>query len=73
MPVTRSARQEWPQALSATSTHDTKHSEDVRARINVLSEIPDEWERAIWRWHHLTRIGAGRNRKWASSGSERGI
>ena len=46
--------QEWPQALSATSTHDTKHSEDVRARINVLSEIPDEWERAIWRWHHLT-------------------
>ncbi len=45
---------EWPHGLSATSTHDTKRSEDVRARINVLSEIPDEWERAIWRWHHLT-------------------
>jgi (1->4)-alpha-D-glucan 1-alpha-D-glucosylmutase len=45
--------QEWPHGLSATSTHDTKRSEDVRARINVLSEIPDEWERAIWRWHHL--------------------
>ena len=46
--------QETPHGLSATSTHDTKRSEDVRARINVLSEIPDEWERAIWRWHHLT-------------------
>jgi (1->4)-alpha-D-glucan 1-alpha-D-glucosylmutase len=45
--------QEWPHGLSATTTHDTKRSEDVRARINVLSEIPDEWERAIWRWHHL--------------------
>ena len=33
----------YPHALSATSTHDTKRSEDVRARINVLSEIPDEW------------------------------
>ena len=45
---------ELPHGLSATSTHDTKRSEDVRARINVLSEIPDEWERVIWRWHHLT-------------------
>jgi (1->4)-alpha-D-glucan 1-alpha-D-glucosylmutase len=44
---------EWPHGLSATSTHDTKRSEDVRARISVLSEIPGEWERAIWRWHHL--------------------
>ena len=52
----RNARrvEEWPHALSATSTHDTKRSEDVRARISVLSEIPDQWERAIWRWHHLT-------------------
>ena len=45
--------EEWPHGLSATTTHDTKRSEDVRARINVLSEIPDEWERVIWRWHHL--------------------
>jgi (1->4)-alpha-D-glucan 1-alpha-D-glucosylmutase len=45
--------EEWPHGLSATTTHDTKRSEDVRARINVLSEIPDEWERAIRRWHHL--------------------
>jgi (1->4)-alpha-D-glucan 1-alpha-D-glucosylmutase len=33
----------WPHAMLASSTHDTKRSEDVRARINVLSEIPDEW------------------------------
>jgi (1->4)-alpha-D-glucan 1-alpha-D-glucosylmutase len=43
----------WPHALLATSTHDTKRSEDVRARINVLSEIPGEWHRAIRSWHAL--------------------
>jgi (1->4)-alpha-D-glucan 1-alpha-D-glucosylmutase len=46
-------RQLWPHALLATSTHDTKRSEDVRARINVLSEIPVEWHRAIRSWHGL--------------------
>jgi (1->4)-alpha-D-glucan 1-alpha-D-glucosylmutase len=44
---------EWPHGLSATSTHDSKRGEDVRARINVLSEIPDDWERAVHRWHGL--------------------
>jgi (1->4)-alpha-D-glucan 1-alpha-D-glucosylmutase len=44
-------RQEnWPHTLNATSTHDTKRGEDVRARINVLSEIPTEWEAALVRW-----------------------
>jgi (1->4)-alpha-D-glucan 1-alpha-D-glucosylmutase len=43
----------WPQALLTTSTHDTKRSEDVRARINVLSDMPREWERAIQRWQML--------------------
>jgi (1->4)-alpha-D-glucan 1-alpha-D-glucosylmutase len=33
----------WPHTLNATTTHDSKRSEDVRARINVLSEIPNEW------------------------------
>ncbi len=51
--------EQWPHGFSATSTHDTKRSEDVRARINVLSEIPDQWERAIWRWHHLTESARG--------------
>jgi (1->4)-alpha-D-glucan 1-alpha-D-glucosylmutase len=43
----------WPYALSPLSTHDTKRSEDVRARINVLSEIPDEWRDAVDRWRAL--------------------
>ena len=40
----------WPQAMLATSTHDTKRSEDVRARLALLSEIPDEWRRAVTGW-----------------------
>jgi (1->4)-alpha-D-glucan 1-alpha-D-glucosylmutase len=43
----------WPHSLLATSTHDTKRSEDVRARLNVLSEMPGEWERAVRRWREL--------------------
>jgi len=39
-----------PYTLNATTTHDTKRSEDVRARINVLSEIPAEWERRLVCW-----------------------
>jgi (1->4)-alpha-D-glucan 1-alpha-D-glucosylmutase len=42
-----------PFSLSPLSTHDTKRSEDVRARLNVLSEIPDAWSRAIQRWSQL--------------------
>lgn len=40
----------WPYSMNTTSTHDTKRSEDVRARINVLSETPDEWNRNVERW-----------------------
>jgi (1->4)-alpha-D-glucan 1-alpha-D-glucosylmutase len=43
--------QRWPHAMLATSTHDTKRSEDVRARIDVLSEIPEEWRGALVRWN----------------------
>src|SRR5204863_8651205 len=46
--VERAAR--TPYALLATSTHDTKRSEDVRARIAVLSELPREWRAAVTRW-----------------------
>jgi (1->4)-alpha-D-glucan 1-alpha-D-glucosylmutase len=48
-------REAWPHTLSTTSTHDTKRGEDVRARLNVLSEIPEEWNRAIHRWRELNR------------------
>jgi (1->4)-alpha-D-glucan 1-alpha-D-glucosylmutase len=45
----------WPHTMSATATHDTKRGEDARARINVLSEIPDEWERQLKSWSKLNR------------------
>ncbi|HWV58587.1 MAG TPA: malto-oligosyltrehalose synthase, partial [Longimicrobiales bacterium] len=40
----------WPASLSATTTHDTKRAEAVRARINVLSEIPGTWQRQLRDW-----------------------
>jgi (1->4)-alpha-D-glucan 1-alpha-D-glucosylmutase len=43
----------WPGSLNATTTHDTKRSEDVRARINVLSEIPGDWQARLPRWSKL--------------------
>ncbi|NWH04486.1 malto-oligosyltrehalose synthase [Desulfobacter latus] len=43
----------WPHSLSATATHDAKRGEDVRARINVLSELPDEWHRNLETWKKL--------------------
>ncbi len=44
-----------PHALLATSTHDAKRSEDVRARLAVLTEIPEEWRRQLARWSRLNR------------------
>ncbi|NNJ12154.1 malto-oligosyltrehalose synthase [Chloroflexales bacterium ZM16-3] len=43
----------WPLAMLASSTHDTKRSEDVRARINVISELPREWRQLVTRWGRL--------------------
>ena len=45
----------WPHALSATATHDTKRGEDMRARLDVLSEIPREWMEAVKRWQRMNR------------------
>jgi len=55
----------WPQSMVTTSTHDSKRAADVRARINVLSEVPDEWRLHLARWSRLNRrrkhrIDAGR-------------
>ena len=44
------SRLAYPYTLNATATHDTKRGEDIRARINVLSEIPEAWERCLARW-----------------------
>ncbi len=49
----RKRQRQWPFSLSATSTHDSKRSEDVRARINVLSELPQEWATHVRRWRQL--------------------
>ncbi len=43
----------WPHALITTATHDTKRGEDMRARINVLSEIPDEWRKRLVSWSKI--------------------
>jgi malto-oligosyltrehalose synthase len=51
----------WPYGLLATSTHDSKRSEDVRARINVISEIPREWNTRVTRWFRLNR---GKRQEW---------
>ncbi|MFM7427873.1 MAG: malto-oligosyltrehalose synthase [Elainella sp.] len=48
-------QQHWPLAMSATSTHDTKRGEDVRARLNVLSEIPQEWQQQVQLWRELNQ------------------
>jgi (1->4)-alpha-D-glucan 1-alpha-D-glucosylmutase len=51
--VNQERQSSWPWALSALSTHDTKRSEDVRARLNVLSELPEEWQAGLKRWSDL--------------------
>jgi (1->4)-alpha-D-glucan 1-alpha-D-glucosylmutase len=43
----------WPHSLLATSTHDTKRSEDVRARLNALSELAPEWQASLARWGRM--------------------
>src|SRR3972149_687618 len=56
--VTRHRFEHWPLELLATSTHDTKRGEDARARINVLSELPEAWSSAVSAWMRIN----GRNR-----------
>lgn len=49
----------WPQAMLATSTHDTKRGEDTRARLAVLSEIPEEWAQQVNAWSGILRARRG--------------
>jgi (1->4)-alpha-D-glucan 1-alpha-D-glucosylmutase len=48
--MVRERQSQWRYALNSTSTHDAKRGEDVRARINVLSEIPGKWQRHLNAW-----------------------
>jgi (1->4)-alpha-D-glucan 1-alpha-D-glucosylmutase len=49
----RDRAEHWLYKLNATSTHDTKRGEDVRARLNVLSEMPREWEKHVKGWRRI--------------------
>ncbi len=54
----------WPLTMNTTSTHDTKRGEDVRARLNVVSELTREWESNVHRWMQMnqklkTRLDSG--------------
>jgi (1->4)-alpha-D-glucan 1-alpha-D-glucosylmutase len=51
--------QNWPHAMLATATHDTKRGEDNRARLAVLSEMPEEWRRQVETWTRLLRARRG--------------
>ena len=48
-------QRDWPATLLTTSTHDTKRSEDVRARMVAISEIPQLWRSSLGRWRTLNR------------------
>jgi (1->4)-alpha-D-glucan 1-alpha-D-glucosylmutase len=56
-------QRDWPATLLATSTHDTKRSEDVRARMIAISEMPELWRRSLQRWRVV-------NRRWKRSINE---
>ncbi|NJM56899.1 MAG: malto-oligosyltrehalose synthase [Synechococcales cyanobacterium RU_4_20] len=44
---------QWPHTMNATATHDTKRGEDVRMRLNVLSEVPELWQQHLEQWQQL--------------------
>jgi (1->4)-alpha-D-glucan 1-alpha-D-glucosylmutase len=48
-------RERWPHALLTGSTHDSKRSEDLRARLHVLSELPQQWRSRVERWARINR------------------
>jgi malto-oligosyltrehalose synthase/4-alpha-glucanotransferase len=50
-------RQYWPLTINATSTHDTKRGEDTRARLNVLTELPEKWIAAVNEWERMLATG----------------
>ncbi len=53
--LNRARLAQWPGSLAATSTHDTKRSEDVRVRIAALTEVPREWRSLLARWGRTNR------------------
>jgi malto-oligosyltrehalose synthase len=62
----RERQEHWPRSLVCTSTHDTKRSADVRSRLDVLSEMPDEWLSAVRRWRRVLSRKRARVRRGAA-------
>jgi (1->4)-alpha-D-glucan 1-alpha-D-glucosylmutase len=61
----------WPATMLTTSTHDTKRSEDVRVRIALLSEVPEQWALAMRRWDvHNERHRRGAGGQWPDRNTE---
>jgi (1->4)-alpha-D-glucan 1-alpha-D-glucosylmutase len=56
------AQRDWPSSMLATSTHDTKRSEDVRLRLSLLSQLPELWGEAVARWSEMNDSHRRRNR-----------
>jgi (1->4)-alpha-D-glucan 1-alpha-D-glucosylmutase len=50
---------DWPSAMTTLSTHDTKRGEDVRARLSVLAEMPEDWARAVTAWRAAAEAHRG--------------
>ena len=61
-------QQRWPETMLCTSTHDTKRSEDVRCRIHLLSEIPEQWRDRVQQWseHNASK----RHGEWPDRNTE---
>jgi len=55
----RERARDWPRAMSATATHDTKRGEDARIRLAMLTEMPREWGRLVSRWLRFNRSRRG--------------
>ncbi|HUE89511.1 MAG TPA: malto-oligosyltrehalose synthase [Vicinamibacterales bacterium] len=60
---------QWPLEMTAASTHDTKRGEDARARINVISELPEEWRTHVSRWSVIN--AAARNPNGSAGAPDR--
>jgi (1->4)-alpha-D-glucan 1-alpha-D-glucosylmutase len=63
---------DWPATLTTLSTHDTKRQEDVRARLAVLAEIPQEWAAEVARWHEAAAALSGGGRRAGAGQAGRG-
>ncbi|MDQ2075306.1 malto-oligosyltrehalose synthase [Marinimicrobium sp. ABcell2] len=60
----RTRLEHWPHSLTALSTHDSKRSADVRARIGILSEIPHLWQKHVLHWQAVNRVHKNKRDDW---------